>query len=49
MIEEENEKRTIRIRRVCLESLTTELYFTSDDHPYHSKCFSKLNFKKSNT
>ena len=30
---------------MCLENLTTGLYFTSDDYLYHKKCFSKLNFK----
>ena len=43
MTEEENEK--IAICPVCLESLTTDSYFTSDDYLYHKKCFSKLNFK----
>ena len=42
MIEEENEK--IAICPVCLESLTTDLYFTSDGYLYHIKCFSKLIF-----
>ena len=43
MIQEENEK--IAIRPACLHSLTTDLYFTSDDYLYHRKSFSKLNFK----
>ena len=43
MIQEENEK--IAICPVCLEGLTTDLYFTSDNYLYHKKCFSKLNFK----
>ena len=43
MIEEENEK--IRLCSVCLETLTTNLYFTSDKHLYHRNCFDKLNFK----
>ena len=43
MIQEEIEK--IAICPVCLESLTTDLYFTSDDYLYHKKCFSKLNYK----
>ena len=30
---------------VCLEILTTKLYFASDGYLYHKKCFSKLNFK----
>ena len=30
---------------MCLESLTTDLYFTSDDYLYHKNCFSKLNYK----
>ena len=43
MINEENEK--IAICLVCLESLTIDLQFTSDDYLYHKKCFSKLNHK----
>ena len=43
MIREKNEK--IANCPVCLESLTADLYFTSDDYLYHKKCFSKLNFK----
>ena len=43
MIHEENEK--IANCSVCLEGSTTDLYFTSDDHLYHTKCFSKLNVK----
>ena len=43
MIQEENEK--IAICPVCLDGLTTDLYFTSDDYLYHKKCFSKLNFE----
>ena len=30
---------------VCLEGLTTDLYFTSDGYLYHKKCYSKLNFE----
>ena len=30
---------------MCLESLTTDLYFTSNDYLYHGNCFGKLNFK----
>ena len=30
---------------MCLESLTTDLYFTSDDYLYHKKCISKINYK----
>ena len=30
---------------MCPDSLTTDLYFTSDDYLYHKKCFSKLNFE----
>ena len=37
MTEEENEKNAIC--PVCLESLTTDLYFTSDDYLYHKKMF----------
>ena len=37
MTEEENEK--IAICPVCLESLTTDLYFTSDDYLYHQTRF----------
>ena len=43
MIQEENEK--IAVCPVCLESLTTDLYLTSDDYLYHKKCFSKYNCK----
>ena len=43
MIQEESEK--IAFCAVCLESLTTDLYFTSDDYLYHKKCFNKSNFK----
>ena len=43
MIQEEIEK--IAICPVCLKSLTTDLYFTSDEYLYHEKCFSKQNFK----
>ena len=43
MIQEETEK--IAIFPVCLERLTTDIYFTSDDYLYHKKCFRKLNFK----
>ena len=43
MIQEESEK--IAICPVCLESLTTDLYYTSDDYLYHKKCFNKLNYK----
>ena len=43
MIEEENEK--IAICPVCLDSLTTDLYFISDDCLYHKKSFSKSNFE----
>ena len=45
MIEEENEK--IAICSICLETLTTNIYFASDDHMYHKNSFSKLNFKNS--
>ena len=40
MIKEENEK--IPLCPVCLEILTTKLYFASDDHLYHQICFIKL-------
>ena len=40
MINEENEK--MAIFPVCLECLTTDLCFTSDDYLYHQKCFQKL-------
>ena len=30
---------------MCLEGLTTDFYFTSDNYLYHKKCFSKLNYK----
>ena len=29
---------------MCLESLTTDLYFSSDDYLYHKKYFSKLSY-----
>ena len=38
-----NEK--IAICPICLESLTTNLYFASDGYLYHKNCFTKLNFK----
>ena len=37
MIEEEIEK--IAICPICLETLTTNLYFASDGYLYHEKCF----------
>ena len=43
MIQEDTEK--LAICPVCIERLTTDLYFTSDDYLCHRKCFSKLNFK----
>ena len=43
MINEQNEK--IALCPVCLENLTTDLNFTSDDYLYHTKCFSKLVYK----
>ena len=43
MIQEEIEKNAVR--PVCLECLTTDLFFTSNDYLYHGKCFGKLNFK----
>ena len=43
MIEEENEK--IPLCPVCLETLTTNLYYTSDNDLSHRNCFNKLNFK----
>ena len=43
MIQEEIEKTDIC--PVCLESLTSDFYFNSDDYLYHKICFSKLNFK----
>ena len=42
MIEEENEK--IAICPICLETLTTNLYFASDDHLYHKNCSHKIFF-----
>ena len=39
MIEKENEK--IPLSLVCLETLTTILYFASDGRLYHQICFSK--------
>ena len=46
MIEEENEK--IPLCPICLDTLTTNLYFTSDNHLYHRNCFDKLNFEIQN-
>ena len=43
MIQKEIEK--IAICPVCLESLTTDFYFTSDEYLYHEKSFSKLIFE----
>ena len=43
MIEEGNEKTPLC--PCCLETLTTNLYFASDDHLYHKNCFSELLFK----
>ena len=42
-MEGENEK--LAICPLCLESLTTDLYFNVDDYLYHKKFFSKLNFR----
>ena len=44
MIEKENEKTPVS--PICLEILTSNLYFTSDNHLYHRNCFDKLNFKR---
>ena len=43
MIEEEKEK--IPLCPICLETLTTNLYFISDNHLYHRNCFDELNFE----
>ena len=43
MIEEENVKTPLCL--VCLETLTINLCFASDDHLYQKNCFSKLGFK----
>ena len=43
MIGEEIEE--VPLCPICLEILTTNLYFTSDNHLYHRNCFDKLNFK----
>ena len=45
MIEEENEK--IPLCPVCLGTLTTDFYFTSENHLHHRNCFDKLTFKSS--
>ena len=37
MIKEESEK--VAICPVCLETLTRDYIFTSDDYLYHKKCF----------
>ena len=42
MIEEENAK--LAICPICLETLTTNLYFASDGYLYDKNCFTKLNF-----
>ena len=44
MIEEENGE--IPLCPISLETLTTNLYFTSDNHLYHGNCFDKLIFKR---
>ena len=43
MIKEENEK--IAICPICLETLTTNLYFASDGYLFHQNCLTKLIFK----
>ena len=43
MIEEKNEN--ISFCPICLETLTTNFYFTSDNHLYHRKLLDKLGFK----
>ena len=43
MINEDIEK--IAICPICLEILTTNIYFASDSYLYHKNCFIKLNFK----
>ena len=43
MVNEEIEK--IAVCPLFLESLTTDLYFTSDDNLYHKKCFDKIKYK----
>ena len=43
MIEEEIEK--VPLCPVCLETLTMNLYFVSDNYLYLKDCFGKLNFK----
>ena len=43
MIEEEKEK--IALCPVCLETLTTNLYFASDGYFYGKNLFNRLNFK----
>ena len=39
----EEEKERIPLCPICLEILTTSLYFTSDNHLYRGNCFDKLN------
>ena len=43
MIKEENEK--FAICPICLETLTNNLCFASDDHLFKKNCFSKTNFE----
>ena len=43
MIDEESEK--IAVCHICLETLTTNLYFASDGYLYDQNCFGKINFK----
>ena len=43
MIGEENEKTPHC--SICLQILSTNLYFTSDNHVYHRNCFDIFNFK----
>ena len=45
LINGKRRERKIAICPVGLESLTTDLYLTSDDYLYHKKCFGKLNYK----
>ena len=43
MMDEENEK--ILLCPICLEILTTNIYFTSDGYLYDKNCFINLNFR----
>ena len=41
----EKEDKKIAVCPVCLDTLTTNSYFTSDGYLYHKNCFSNIKFK----